>query len=100
MSQEHVISARTNWVIYFLLMILLVLTIAVAYIDFGALGVPIAMSIATVKAVLILLYFMHVRYSNKLVWIFSAATLYWLFILLALSLNDFWARSWIATLGK
>lgn len=100
MSHEHVISARTNWVIYFLLMGLLVLTIAVAYVDLGPLGIPVALTIATVKAVLILLYFMHVRYSNKLVWIFSAATLYWLFILLALSFNDFWTRGWFQTLGK
>jgi cytochrome c oxidase subunit 4 len=100
MSHEHVIPARTNWVIYFLLLGLLVLTIAVAYVDLGPLGVPVALTIATVKAVLILLYFMHVRYSNKLVWIFSGATVYWLLILLALSFNDFWARGWFSTLGK
>ena len=100
MAHEHVISARTNWVIYLLLMGLLVLTIAVAYVDLGPFGVPVALTIATVKAVLILLYFMHVRYSNKLVWIFSAATIYWLLILLALSFNDFWARGWFGALGK
>jgi cytochrome c oxidase subunit 4 len=99
-SSQHVISVRTNLTIYAILMALLVLTIAVAYVNLGALGVPVALTIATIKAVLILLYFMHVKFSPKLVWVFSGAAFFWLLILLALSFNDFFARGWIEVLGK
>jgi cytochrome c oxidase subunit 4 len=50
-----------------------------------------------VKAVLILLYFMHVRFSSKLVWIFAVAGFVWLAILIGLTLNDYITRSWLTS---
>jgi cytochrome c oxidase subunit 4 len=81
-------------------MVLLFLTIAVAFVDLGVLGVPVAMTIATVKAILILLYFMHVKFSDKLVWIFSTAAFFWLVFLLLLVLGDYASRDWLDVLGK
>lgn len=101
MSQEHVVlPIRTNIIIYFALLLLLVLTVAIAYVDLGPAGLPIAMSIATVKAVLIMMYFMHVKFSKPLVWIFATAAFFWLAILLVFSLNDYISRGWIEVLGK
>jgi cytochrome c oxidase subunit 4 len=100
MSAQHIVSVRTNLTVFAILLALLVLTIAVAYIDLGVLAIPIALTIAVVKAVLIMLYFMHVRFSPRLIWIFSGAAVYWLLILLALSLNDYLTRSWFIVLGK
>lgn len=99
-AHQHVIPVRTNLIVFGALLGLLVLTIAAAYVNLGVLAIPVAMTIATVKAVLILLYFMHVRYSAKLVWVFSGAAILWLFILLALSLNDYAVRGWMDVLGK
>ena len=76
------------------------LTVAVAYVDLGPLGLPVAMCIATVKAALILMYFMHVKFNPPLVWIFSTAAFFWLLILLALTFNDFLTRGWLEVLGK
>jgi cytochrome c oxidase subunit 4 len=100
MSVQHVLSVRTNLTVFGVLLALLVLTIAVAYIDLGVMAIPVAMAIATVKAVLIMLYFMHVRFSSRLIWIFSGAAVFWLFILLALSFNDYLVRGWVEVLGK
>jgi cytochrome c oxidase subunit 4 len=97
---QHVLSLRTYYTIFAILMVLLFLTIAVAYVDLGVLGVPVAMTIATVKAILILLYFMHVKFSDKLVWIFSTAAFFWLVFLLLLVLGDYASRDWLAILGK
>jgi cytochrome c oxidase subunit 4 len=100
MSEQHVLSVRTNLTVFGVLLALLVLTIAVAYVNLGFLAIPVAMAIATVKALLIMPYFMHVRFSPRLIWIFSGAAIFWLFILLALSFNDYLVRGWIEVLGK
>lgn len=110
MSQEHVLSIRTNVIIYLVLLGLLVLTVAVAFVDPRSLGfspgvgpmigLAIAMTIATVKATLILMYFMHVKFNPPLIWIFSTGAFFWLLILLALSFNDFLTRGWFGVLGK
>ncbi len=61
---------------------------------------PVALTIATVKAVLILLYFMHVRFSKNVIWVFSGAAFFWFMILLVLTFNDYATRSWLGVLGK
>ncbi len=109
MSQQP-ISLRTNFVVFGALMLLLVLTVGAAYVDLEALHIgglrlgglhfPAAMLIAGVKAALIILYFMHVRYSNRLTWVFSGAAFIWLGILLALSLSDYLSRGWLDIGGK
>ena len=66
----------------------------VAFFDLGFLNVLAAMSIAVTKTVLIVLYFMHVRYSSRLTWVFAGAGLLWLVILIAFTLSDFMTRGW------
>lgn len=97
---QHVISVRTNLIIFGVLMFLLVVTVGVAYLDLGPIGLAIAMLIATIKAVLILLYFMHVRFSSPLTWVFSGAAFFWLAIMFALTLNDYLTRDFFAVAGQ
>lgn len=75
------------------LFVLFVLTVVVAYVDFGDLNIYIAMSIAILKATLVVLYFMHVRYHSKVTWIFASAGFIWLIILFVLTLADYHTRS-------
>ncbi len=97
---QHVVSVRTNFVVFAALMALLVLTVAIAYIDLGPLGLPVAMLIATVKAVLIVLYFMHVRWSSALTMVFAGAAFFWLAIMILMTLNDYYSRGWLSIYGK
>ena len=60
----------------------------------------VSMIIAVIKATMVVLIFMHVRYNEKLVWIFAGASFLWLAILFALSLNDYLTRGWLNILGK
>ncbi len=85
-------STRPYFVVYALLMVLLALTVGAATQDFQAWNFPIAMLIATVKAGLILVIFMHLRESSALTWLFASAALVWLAIMLGLSLNDYLFR--------
>jgi cytochrome c oxidase subunit 4 len=52
------------------------------------------MTIAVVKALLVLLYFMHLRYGSHLNWIFAGASFFWLAILLSLTVGDYLTRGW------
>lgn len=87
---------RTYWVIFWWLMGLLVLTVAAGRIDLDrfmpGLNAVVALIIATVKAGLVILFFMHVKQSSKLTWIFSSAAFIWLIILIALTFNDYLTR--------
>jgi len=75
------------------LLALFILTIAVAFVHLGPFNVYIAVTIAVIKATLVVLYFMHVRYHTRLTWIFASAGFLWLIILFALTLADYATRS-------
>jgi cytochrome c oxidase subunit 4 len=74
------------------------LTVAAAFIDFPwRLNTIVALTIATVKATFVVLYFMHVRYSTRLVWVIIVAALFWMAILFAFTLADYFTRGWLST---
>lgn len=91
----HVAPTRLYYVIFGALMILTALTVAVAYKDLGLLNTYVAMTIAVAKATLVVLYFMHVRWSGRLIPILLAAGVLWLVILLALTMSDYASRGWM-----
>ncbi len=97
---EHVSSKTTNLVIFAALLILLVATLGCAYLPLGIFHFPVAMAIATAKAYLIVMYFMHVRYSHRLTAIVAVSAFFWLAIMLALTLNDYLARGSLDIPGK
>jgi len=75
-------------------MILTAVTVAVAYLDLGPLNTILALSIAVTKAALVILYFMHVRYSPSLTKLVVAGSFLWLFILLSITMSDYLSRGW------
>jgi cytochrome c oxidase subunit 4 len=94
---EHIVSIRVYVVIFLALIVGTALTLWAGFIDFpGPLNVVIALTIACVKATLVVLYFMHVRYSSKLIWVIFAAALFWLAILFSLTFADYWTRPWLS----
>jgi cytochrome c oxidase subunit 4 len=100
MSSQHVMPVRTNVTIFIILLVLLFATVGAAYLPLEGWHVPIAMTIATTKAVLIVLFFMHLLYSHRLTMIISVASFFWLAILIALTLNDYWTRGVLKIPGK
>ena len=89
---EHVTPTRTYLNVFFGLMLLTGLTTAVSFLDFGAFNDVLAMSIASAKAILVVLIFMHVKSSTPLIKIFAAAGFLWLLIFFVLILTDYEAR--------
>jgi len=87
-----VIATRTYVIVWAALLILLFATWGIARFDLHPFNAAIAIAIALLKMLLILLFFMHVRYSNRLTWIFAGAGFVWLAILIGLTLNDYLTR--------
>lgn len=87
-------SARTYWINGLALLGFLALTIVAAYVNLGPLNTLIAMLISIVKGALIVLFFMHLRYSRPLLWVFAGAGFFWLALMLALALTDYFTRGW------
>ena len=93
---EHIVHPRVYITIFLALMLGTGLTVLAAFRDFpGPLNAVVAMTIAVVKATLVILYFMHVRYSSRLIWLIISAALFWLAIMFALTISDYWTRSWL-----
>jgi cytochrome c oxidase subunit 4 len=97
---RHTVSVRTNIIVFVVLIILLFATIGAAYFPLGPFHLMVALAIATAKAVLIGLFFMHIYFSRRLTWIVSTASLLWLGIFLALTLIDYRSRGWLDIPGK
>jgi len=92
---EHIVQPRVYLTIFLALMTGTGLTIVAAFYDFpGPLNAVVALTIAVLKATLVVLYFMHVRYSGRLIWLVIAAALFWMAIMFALTISDYWTRSW------
>ena len=90
---------RTYYVVFAALVALLAVTVVAAEFDLGRAGFLVAVMIASVKAVLILLYFMHVRYSSHIIWVAVAAGAFWVGILLVLTMSDYLTRGWLPVTG-
>jgi cytochrome c oxidase subunit 4 len=86
-------SVWTYLLIFFLLMALLVGTVAAATVNLGRWNIVIALVIAVVKALLVILFFMHVRHSSRQTWIFAGAAFLWLTLLLAGTIADYASRN-------
>jgi cytochrome c oxidase subunit IV len=100
---EHIVSVKVYLTIFGVLLVGTLLTVLAAFNDFTyhigsrtiALNTPIALLIATTKATFVVLYFMHVRYSSRLIWVIVASALFWMGIMFALTFSDYWTRGWL-----
>ena len=90
---EHVVVPRsTYFAVYIALVVLTALTTTVAFFDLGLANPIVALSIAVLKATLVVLFFMHLKYGTRLTWVVAGASVFWLGILLLLILSDYAAR--------
>jgi len=92
---EHILPIRLYVTIWAALLCLTVTTAAVAFVDLGPFNTVVALVIASAKALLVVLFFMHVKYtSEKMTKVVFVAAIFWLLILLTLSLADYTTRLW------
>jgi len=99
MSDEHAphIHVTPMWIyiaVFLALAVGTLLTWWVSTIDLGLMNTPIALLIATIKAVLVILFFMHVIHSTRLTWVVVIASFLWLGVLFVLTFADYLTRMW------
>ena len=88
----HVSPKSTYYAIFGALMLLTIVTIAIAYQPLGSWNFPVAISIAITKATLVILFFMHAKYSSKLTKLFVGTAFFFLAVLLGLTMTDVLSR--------
>jgi cytochrome c oxidase subunit IV len=97
---HHVMPVRINNAVFVALLVLLLMTVGAAELPLGVWHVPIAMTIATIKAVLIVLFFMHLLHSHRLMMIVSVASFFWLAIMVLITMDDYLSRGMLEIPGK
>jgi cytochrome c oxidase subunit 4 len=88
----HVSPKSVYYAIFGALMVFTVITVEVARYNLGSLNFPVAIGIAITKATLVILFFMHAKYSSKLTKLFVGTAFFFLAILLGLTMTDFLSR--------
>jgi cytochrome c oxidase subunit 4 len=89
---EHIVSPKVYLFIFGSLMVLTALTVGAAYVHLGPFNIVVALAIATLKATLVVLYFMHARYSAKRTQLVIISGIFWLAIMLFLTMSDYVTR--------
>ena len=95
---EHIVSVRVYITIFLVLLVGTALTVWAAFVDFPfGLNTIIAMTIAVTKATFVVLYFMHVRYSARLIWVIVGSALFWMALMFAFTFADYLTRGSLST---
>lgn len=96
LEHDHVTPVSVYLSIFGALMVLTLITVAVAWLDLGSLNILVALAVAVMKGTLVVLFFMHLKYSSKLTWVVVGAGFFWLGILLSITMSDYLTRGWLA----
>jgi cytochrome c oxidase subunit 4 len=100
MDAAHALPIRTCVLIYLALLGLTAITVGAAFLDLSALNTPLALTIASAKALLVMLFFMELRHSPKLTWIVIGNGVFWLIVMFAGAMSDMISRGWLGVPGK
>ncbi len=84
----HVVSVRVYLAVFAALLVLTGVTTAIAFADLGPMNVVLMLAIAVTKATLVVLYFMHVRYSSRLTWVVVSGGFVWLVVIILFTMSD------------
>jgi cytochrome c oxidase subunit 4 len=99
----HILPIRLYVGIFAALLVLTALTVGVAFLDLGGflniMNMLVALGVAAAKSILVILFFMHLKYSSRLTWLVAGSVLLWLFIALVFTLADYLSRQWLPGVG-
>jgi cytochrome c oxidase subunit 4 len=94
LHEEHIVGPKTYGLIFGALLIFTALTVGASYLELGIFNAVVALAIACIKAVLVILFFMHVKYSSRLTKLTVAAGFFTFLVLISMSLTDYISRAW------
>lgn len=92
--ENHIVSPKIYAIIFGLLILCTALTVAASYLELGTFNAVVALGIAIFKATIVVLFFMHVKYSSRLTKLTVAAGFFTFIVLLTMTLTDYVSRAW------
>lgn len=92
MSQHHVVPLKIYFAVFGALMVFTAITVGAAYVDMGALNNVVMLAIAVIKATLVVLFFMHVKYSTRLIPLVVAGGIFFLLVMFGITMSDYVSR--------
>ena len=93
-TQHHVVSPKIYVAVFLSLLVFTGLTVGASYIEMGVFNPIVAIAIACIKMVLVVLFFMHVRYSTKLTMLTVGCGFFMFLVLISMTLADYISRAW------
>jgi cytochrome c oxidase subunit 4 len=95
MSGHHVVPVRVYLAVFAALMVFTAVTVAAAFVDLGALNNVVMLAIAVVKATLVVMFFMHVRYSTRLIPVVVFGGVFFLLVMFGITMSDYVSRGFL-----
>lgn len=93
-ADHHIVTPVTYMIVFATLLVFTGVTVGAAYVDLGILNPVVALAIACFKAVVVILFFMHVKYQSKLVKLTVASGFFTFIVLVTMTLTDYMSRAW------
>jgi cytochrome c oxidase subunit IV len=93
-ADHHIVTPVTYMIVFATLLVFTGVTVGAAYVDLGILNPVVALAIACFKAVVVILFFMHVKYQSKLVKLTVASGFFTFIVLITMTLTDYMSRAW------
>jgi cytochrome c oxidase subunit IV len=93
-AEHHIVTPFQYLLVFLTLLTFTGITVGAAYIDLGVFNPIVALAIASFKAVVVILFFMHVKYQSRLVKITVAAGFFTFLVLITMTLTDYMSRAW------
>ena len=92
--EHHIVTPVTYGIVFITLLVFTGLTVWAAYVNLGILNPVVALAIACTKAVIVILFFMHVKYQSKLVKLTVMSGFFTFLVLITMTLTDYISRAW------
>jgi cytochrome c oxidase subunit IV len=99
-TEHHIVPKRVYFAVFSALILLTWVTAGVSTLDLGRWNIFVALAIAICKASLVVLFFMHVWYSTRLTKMIVMSSIFWLLLLLFITMADLWTRGWMGVPGR
>jgi cytochrome c oxidase subunit 4 len=100
LHEHEPLPVGSCFAVFFVLIALTAVTVGAAFLDLKFLSTPVALAIASAKALLVMLYFMELRHSPKLTWVIIGNGVFWLAVMISLVVADYVSRGWLGFPGK
>jgi len=99
-AEHHIVPKRVYFLVFFALIVLTWVTTYISTVDLGKWNIFVALAIAVFKASIVALFFMHVYYSTRLTKMIVLCSVFWLILLLFITMTDIWTRTWMGVPGR